>query len=159
MRCAVESIQLVGTTCFTKESLDEVEIKKGEIQEVSSPKSLNEYLKGILTPSVKYDKNGDVIEDEYDEFVCGICQISFSRHCCHCTVPSEIKVDTNKIVHRIEIEPKKFVKIISNVHNGCSLAQGMCGHYFHYHCIEKWLEVPDAAGKCPMCRQDFVEYE
>lgn len=145
MKCEVESVQLVGTTYFTKDRLDEI---KNENEQ-----NALEYLNDIMKLSGKDDSMED------DEFVCGICQISFSRHCCHCTVPTKIDVDINNTIHRKEIFPRQFINLIANVHNGCSLAQGMCGHYFHYHCIEKWLVVPDAAGKCPMCRQDFVEYD
>lgn len=145
MKCEVESVQFVGTTYFTKDKLDDI---KNENQQ-----DVLEYLKEVINLSGKDNSMED------DEFVCGICQISFSRHCCHCTIPSKVDVDINSIVHRKEIFPQHFITLVANVHNGCSLAQGVCGHYFHYHCIEKWLVVPDAAGKCPMCRQDFVEYD
>ena len=156
MKVTVESVQLVGTTYFTKETLDQVSFDNERQDRQGS------YLeKTLQIPSVKHELEDDAMVDDYeeDEYICGICQISFSRHCCHCTVPSEIRVDEGKIVDRIDIGDGTFIRSIANVHNGCSLAKGICGHYFHFHCIEKWLGVPDASGKCPMCRQAFVEYK
>lgn len=157
MKVTVKSVQLVGTTYFTKEALDQVSFDNER-----QAKQDNYFETLLQSPSVNNEPDEDAMVDDYeeeDEYICGICQISFSRHCCHCTVPTEITVDKKKVVDRIDIGDRTFIKSIANVHNGCSLAKGTCGHYFHFHCIEKWLCVPDAAGKCPMCRQDFVEYK
>ena len=36
----------------------------------------------------------------------------------------------------------------------CTLIQGNCGHYFHCHCIYKWLET---SRVCPLDREEWVE--
>lgn len=32
-------------------------------------------------------------------------------------------------------------------------AIGKCGHSFHMHCLQTWIQQDSAKGLCPMCRQ------
>lgn len=34
----------------------------------------------------------------------------------------------------------------------CTVARGMCGHVFHFHCISKWLETKKV---CPLCSNNW----
>ncbi|OBA28379.1 hypothetical protein HANVADRAFT_37341 [Hanseniaspora valbyensis NRRL Y-1626] len=72
--------------------------------------------------------NNNIDFSEEDSDICGICQISFNHHCNHC-----------------HIKLKKL----------CPLSNGVCNHFFHLHCIERWLEQGTSGSKCPMCRQNY----
>ncbi|MEN2495887.1 MAG: hypothetical protein MHMPM18_000469 [Marteilia pararefringens] len=61
---------------------------------------------------------------------CGICQNEFEQACPACEVPNEKCIPEN----------------------------GKCNHWFHRHCISKWLASLESNGdppKCPLCRQDW----
>lgn len=34
----------------------------------------------------------------------------------------------------------------------CNIVRGKCGHYFHYHCIIKWLNTRHV---CPLCNSNW----
>eukprot|EP01068_Selenidium_serpulae_P007784 Selendium_serpulae@DN4803_c0_g1_i1.p1 len=59
------------------------------------------------------------------ESVCGICTEKFDHACTRCTRPG---LD-------------------------CPPAAGTCGHTFHLHCVEEWLQ---RSRLCPLCRQEFI---
>ena len=41
-----------------------------------------------------------------------------------------------------------------NPGDDCPPLEGNCGHFFHLHCIYKWLETND---KCPLDRELWTE--
>ena len=40
------------------------------------------------------------------------------------------------------------------VHNRCPFSRGKCGHGFHKHCINKWLD--DGGQVCPICKVMWI---
>lgn len=65
-------------------------------------------------------------EDEND--VCGICRANYNGTCPTCKIPGD----------------------------SCPLVIGDCKHFFHYHCIVRWLRTLHSKGLCPMCRRQFL---
>ncbi|KAL9618229.1 MAG: hypothetical protein Q9160_007063 [Pyrenula sp. 1 TL-2023] len=63
--------------------------------------------------------------DMPDDEVCGICRVQFDGTCPTCKYPGD----------------------------ECPLAIGKCGHSFHMHCLQTWIQQDSAKGLCPMCRQ------
>ncbi|GMM44177.1 anaphase promoting complex subunit 11 [Pichia kluyveri] len=61
--------------------------------------------------------------------MCGICRISFNGPCPQCKFPGD----------------------------NCPITKGNCGHSFHNHCVNKWLDQQGSKGLCPMCRQLFTK--
>lgn len=60
---------------------------------------------------------------------CGICRNAFDGCCPDCNIPGD----------------------------DCPTIWGACKHYFHLHCISKWIAAqPPEQQKCPMCRQDWT---
>lgn len=72
------------------------------------------------------DEYGEDDEDTND--VCGICRVNYNGTCPTCKIPGD----------------------------SCRLVIGECKHYFHYHCILKWLQTIHSKGLCPMCRRKFL---
>ncbi|KAI6657537.1 Anaphase-promoting complex subunit 11-like [Oopsacas minuta] len=62
---------------------------------------------------------------------CGICRFEFEACCPDCRLPGE----------------------------SCPMAEGKCHHYFHLHCIQKWIKNVQSKRKCPLCRQDWSYVE
>ncbi|KAI5173275.1 anaphase-promoting complex subunit 11 [Nematocida sp. LUAm3] len=59
------------------------------------------------------------------EGICGICQQSFEQMCSECSHPLE-----------------------------CHPALGICKHFYHKHCIMKWIS---SSNLCPLCRSEWRE--
>ena len=59
-----------------------------------------------------------------DNRSCSICQNKLEESCNRCLT---------------EIQKEKISK-------KCNIARGLCGHHFHFHCIQKWLETSES---CP----------
>eukprot|EP00766_Chilomastix_caulleryi_P004196 gnl/Chilomastix_caulleri/5371.p1 GENE.gnl/Chilomastix_caulleri/5371~~gnl/Chilomastix_caulleri/5371.p1 ORF type:complete len:95 (+),score=2.13 gnl/Chilomastix_caulleri/5371:23-286(+) len=57
---------------------------------------------------------------------CGICQVPYDAPCPKCTVSGD----------------------------QCPISKGHCGHHFHTHCINTWMEKNPT---CPLDRQEWVE--
>ncbi|CCK72206.1 anaphase promoting complex subunit 11 KNAG_0J01250 [Huiozyma naganishii CBS 8797] len=72
-------------------------------------------------------ENGNAVDGDEDEDVCGICRASYNGTCPSCKIPGD----------------------------SCPLVAGLCHHHFHYHCIFRWLDTNTSKGLCPMCRQQF----
>lgn len=49
---------------------------------------------------------------------------------------------------------KQFCKLCSNIIKRYPIAHGSCGHNFHIHCIENWVE--NNLGKCPYINCKFI---
>ena len=73
------------------------------------------------------------------------------------------KIDSIKLALQetdmISMLPKELMGIILNyttfdvfIKRQCTIACGKCNHYFHHHCINKWLK------KRPMCPLDNREW-
>lgn len=78
------------------------------------------------------DNASDGLEDQFDydddeNNVCGICRANYNGTCPTCKIPGD----------------------------SCPLVIGRCKHYFHYHCIIRWLKTPHSKCLCPMCRRRF----
>ncbi|CAL9735341.1 hypothetical protein MOSE0_H03686 [Monosporozyma servazzii] len=78
------------------------------------------------------DCSTDGLEDQFDydddeNNVCGICRANYNGTCPTCKIPGD----------------------------SCPLVIGKCKHYFHYHCIIRWLKTPHSKCLCPMCRRRF----
>ncbi|KAK5959053.1 anaphase promoting complex subunit 11 PWA37_003732 [Arxiozyma heterogenica] len=73
-----------------------------------------------------YDDEESDDEDEND--VCGICRANYNGTCPTCKIPGD----------------------------SCPLVIGDCKHFFHYHCIVRWLRTLHSKGLCPMCRRQFL---
>lgn len=58
------------------------------------------------------------------EDVCGICRQAFESTCNACKMPGD----------------------------ECPLIVGKCRHYFHMHCLMRWISTEASGGSCPMCR-------
>ena len=77
------------------------------------------------------NSNGDESDDGNDEDendVCGICRANYNGTCPTCKIPGD----------------------------SCPLVIGACKHFFHYHCIVRWLKTLHSKGLCPMCRRQFL---
>ena len=59
-----------------------------------------------------------------DEEDCGICKQPFDATCPRCKMPGD----------------------------ECPPVFGQCNHFFHMHCVMKWLQQKDS---CPLCRQPW----
>jgi len=59
---------------------------------------------------------------------CTICMTSYESPCPNCKIPGD----------------------------ECPPIEGNCGHFFHLHCIYKWLETND---KCPLDREIWTVYK
>ena len=62
------------------------------------------------------------------EDTCGICQSTFDYCCPTCKFPGD----------------------------SCPPVTGQCGHTFHQHCLDIWLEKNKT---CPICRKQWVTAE
>jgi anaphase-promoting complex subunit 11 len=62
-----------------------------------------------------------------DDDLCGICRVQFDGTCPKCKFPGD----------------------------DCPIIMGACGHSFHMHCLDTWINQESSQGKCPMCRQVF----
>ncbi|XBW38496.1 hypothetical protein QEN19_004086 [Hanseniaspora menglaensis] len=140
MKCKVASYHLVGTTKYDIPLLSASHTP----DEVLERQRSNDYIRQCLTDSKAYNSN----EDEND--LCGICQISFNHHCNHCTIKISLPSKNDVNIHRqtTDIECKEKL---------CPLSHGVCNHFFHKHCIQRWLEQGSSGKKCPMCRQDYYK--
>ncbi|PVU88715.1 hypothetical protein BB559_005450 [Furculomyces boomerangus] len=56
--------------------------------------------------------------------ICGICRLDFEACCPDCLYPGQT----------------------------CQIVEGACGHIFHVHCIDKWLNSENSQNLCPMDR-------
>lgn len=61
-----------------------------------------------------------------DDFQCSICKKKTTSKCGDCTGSYNIAAQD------------------------CPIAQGACGHGYHYHCINRWLN--SGSQQCPICR-------
>ncbi len=61
-----------------------------------------------------------------DDFQCSICKKKTTSKCGDCTSSKNIATQD------------------------CQIAQGTCGHGYHYHCIYRWLN--SGSQQCPICR-------
>ena len=61
-----------------------------------------------------------------DDFQCSICKKKTTSKCGECSGSYNIATQD------------------------CNIAQGTCGHGYHYHCINKWLN--SGSQICPICR-------
>ena len=59
------------------------------------------------------------------EDFCGFCQSSLDSCCANCSIPGD----------------------------SCPPIVGKCGHAFHKHCLEQWLEKQNT---CPACRKEWL---
>lgn len=64
---------------------------------------------------------------------CAICRCLLAERCMDCN---------DKIANS-----KDFDKL-----NNCILISGKCKHYFHLHCIERWLSNRNV---CPLCNREW----
>lgn len=60
--------------------------------------------------------------------VCGICQAPYDAPCPSCKVGGDT----------------------------CPVSKGVCGHYFHTHCIDTWTKKNPT---CPLDRQEWKEWD
>ncbi|KAJ1547389.1 hypothetical protein HK405_005995 [Cladochytrium tenue] len=72
-------------------------------------------------------RDGDSGGGGGDDDVCGICRGPFEGCCPTCTVPGE----------------------------ACPPVMGACTHFFHRHCIERWVATEQSRGLCPMDRTEW----
>ncbi|TGZ84022.1 RING/U-box [Ascodesmis nigricans] len=66
-------------------------------------------------------------ENSTSDDMCGICRVQFDGTCPNCRFPGD----------------------------DCPLLNGRCGHAFHLHCVNDWIQTESSRGLCPMCRQKF----
>lgn len=63
-----------------------------------------------------------------DENVCAICNNNFESTCSSCYAKGTF----------------------------CPPAFGICGHYFHLHCMEEWALKQNSKITCPYCRSEWI---
>ena len=65
-----------------------------------------------------------IVTWENDNDTCSICRKLFLEPCVHCDV--------------------------AGITDACAVQEGICGHTFHLHCIERWLQQNKM---CPLCSE------
>ncbi|KAM3137093.1 RING-box protein 2 [Paramecium bursaria] len=68
---------------------------------------------------------------ELENSSCPICRIQFIYRCMEC----------------------ENLYVQDNENRECKMAQGMCGHIFHAHCIEKWIKTKSNGANQGLCGQ------
>ena len=140
MKCEIKKLHIIATSKydipFLSNYLNAEEILKNQVND--------EYVKQLLS-----QPNNNIDFSEEDSDICGICQISFNHHCNHCHIKLSLPKENDVNIHNRKVED------FTRKEKLCPLSNGVCNHFFHLHCIERWLEQGTSGSKCPMCRQNY----
>lgn len=81
------------------------------------------------------------------------CGLSFQIYKCQLVYISKLHTDqeTCPICKSSLTDPCNICQTNGIIDN-CSIVQGECGHFFHYHCISQWIK---RARTCPICNSPW----
>lgn len=150
MKCEIKGCHIRATTKY------DIPLISNHLraEDILEKQLKDEYIDSGLTNS----SNVNLSEDEND--ICGICQISFNHHCNHCSIKLSLPYKNDVNVHHRRAEDESGLEspnkeLFKRKEKLCPLSNGVCNHFFHLHCIERWLDQGTSGNKCPMCRQNY----
>ena len=66
----------------------------------------------------------------------------------------DIQKKLNNFVTNDNISNENCAICIDNFYENCIKIKLQCGHYYHYDCIQPWIEKNN---NCPLCRKIVIE--